>query len=720
LLACPLLCVFAVQQPRPEDQGPVFKTGTREVNLNLSVRDDHGRTVRNLKPEEIEIYEDGVRRPVTSFRFVAGAAAGERGAAPGEAARAAPAPARAAMSLPAVNYICVVFHNLDGHTIKWALDAAQAFLDHELQPGTGVALFSLGTRLHVLHGFTADHKKLAALAARSLDSPMPSFTSASAAALSAAPYMASIEVSAAGEATMNIAGGEVNLAAIAGADAGTSQADNMYRALLADQRSSFGHIVGMQMRDQINTMINELGPLPGRKTVLLLSSGLVNTLDPEMFKTLVDRAREAQIRIYAVDVNGMGMGANTTAAAASLKRTATTSRTQWRVSDNLAEARQKSRQLDDMEIGIRATDPQAPLRELAESTGGFLIANTEELDKPFERIHEDVDTHYEATYAPPTGIYDGRFHKIEVKVTRAGVNVQSRAGYYALPAGGDPVLSDLIGLAALNSAARPHAFDYRSAVLQLRPGRQALAFEVPAGRLAAQPAAAGTSRLKISVLSLVKNAAGEVVDKISQEIPYLIPGAQLDAMRKSAIPLSYPLNLPPGRYTVETAITDVQAGRVSVQKLAFDSPQPQPLGMTSIILVDRLDTLNRAASGDDPLEFAAPAGSSNGDRAAAPEARRVVPSLNTALQAGASPAAYFAVFPDESKLLRAPTLQLEFLVNGELVSKQSMALPKPDSSGKIPMLMRAAAHPGNCELRVTVTQGEYSVTRRLSYSIASR
>ena len=46
-----------------------LKIGAKEVLLDVIVRDKKGRNLRDLKPEEIEIYEDGVKQTIHSFRL---------------------------------------------------------------------------------------------------------------------------------------------------------------------------------------------------------------------------------------------------------------------------------------------------------------------------------------------------------------------------------------------------------------------------------------------------------------------------------------------------------------------------------------------------------------------------------------------------------------------------------------------------------------------------
>ena len=65
------------QEPPPELRRDVFRVDTEVVLLDVVVRDKKGRSVRDLRPDEIEVYEDGVRQQVGSFRFLDSRAIGE-------------------------------------------------------------------------------------------------------------------------------------------------------------------------------------------------------------------------------------------------------------------------------------------------------------------------------------------------------------------------------------------------------------------------------------------------------------------------------------------------------------------------------------------------------------------------------------------------------------------------------------------------------------------
>src|SRR5215213_840879 len=61
----------AAQDPAGKDQEyERVVVGTNEVVLDAVVKDKKGRVVRDLKPSDFEVVEDGVRQEVRSFRLV--------------------------------------------------------------------------------------------------------------------------------------------------------------------------------------------------------------------------------------------------------------------------------------------------------------------------------------------------------------------------------------------------------------------------------------------------------------------------------------------------------------------------------------------------------------------------------------------------------------------------------------------------------------------------
>ncbi len=67
-----ILALALLQQPQSKPQNDqTVRIGTAEVALDIVVRDKKGRPVKDLTEEEFEIFEDGARQKIESFRLVA-------------------------------------------------------------------------------------------------------------------------------------------------------------------------------------------------------------------------------------------------------------------------------------------------------------------------------------------------------------------------------------------------------------------------------------------------------------------------------------------------------------------------------------------------------------------------------------------------------------------------------------------------------------------------
>lgn len=714
-----LSAAFVVAQPPapPQDSGLTIRQSVQEVLLEVTVRDGHGRVVKNLKPGDLEVFEDGVRQEVRAFKLIQGRDAEPKGKGATGPLTASSSASTPANPLKAVNLICIVFANLDAFTKQYATNAVKDFLNSQLQPGTWISVFNLESQLVVLQPFTTNRDVVLEAASRAFVGTGADFASSAAAILNATPNVMTIEV-AGTNATMSITGGELNQQAFNGADVATGPAADRQRGDLAAARRQFGGIEGMRQMDQILAMIRQLGTLPGRKSVLLMSPGLATVGDPDMFKAMLVKANKADVTVYAIDVNGLSPSVDPSqASATALKHAAAVSSSQSAMGGNAAQNMERMRQGDYVADAVRTTDTQSGLRALAEGTGGFLIGSTNDLRKSYQRLLDEVATHYEIIYHPSSDKYDGRLRSIDVKTPRTDLNLESRTGYFALPAfDSNTQLTpyEMAGLAALNVRQAPHAFDFKAGSYQFRPNvansQNDFVIEIPAANLQATPEPAlKRSRMHLSLLALVKDSSGEVVDKFSQDSPYEIPDENLVKARATSITLTHPLSLPPGHYTVDLAVLDREANRASTSKVVFESPEEKGVGLSSVLLVQNTEPVSGKIALADPLEF----------QPEPTQGKRIVPELATALAATATPYVFFVVYPDKS-IADKPKIQAELLVGGQVLAKQVADLPAPDATGAIPMVIKTAAKTGDCELRITAIQGGSTKVQSLKYSIAAK
>ena len=182
-----------------------------------------------------------------------------------------------------------------------------------------------------------------------------------------------------------------------------------------------------------------------RKSIVFLSEGIdydiTDVFNNRSASTVMDETREAiaaatrsNVSIYAVDPRGLDDA-----------RGRHDRRGQLRRPGRVDAERRCQRGADGRGVGISSLMSelrlsQDSLRTLAEETGGFAAVNSNELTTAFERIVRDNSGYYVLAYYPPSDKRDGKFHKIEVRVTRPGLTVRARRGYVS-PRGNRPTPS---------------------------------------------------------------------------------------------------------------------------------------------------------------------------------------------------------------------------------------------------------------------------------------
>ena len=248
-LGAPLIvCLMAIaagpvrsQDTAPPAPGPTIRVTTTEVALDLAVRDKKGRQVKNLKPSDVEVYEDGVRQQILSFRLVAGKEEHRR-----EERQAKPETPGTSLPLRELNTVCIVFHNIDPVTRPHAVEMVKEFIRSNLPPETYIGIFNLNETLIPVHEFTKNREELlqSTFTGKAMD-----FARASEALLTASPNIVTINAqvnSATHTASVSIdaTGGEVNTTVIMGADVSNGAGANRLRGDQVRERSRFRQYYG--------------------------------------------------------------------------------------------------------------------------------------------------------------------------------------------------------------------------------------------------------------------------------------------------------------------------------------------------------------------------------------------------------------------------------------------------------------------------------------------
>jgi VWFA-related protein len=716
-----------------EPERSVIHTTTREVLLDLVVRDKHHHPVSDLRPEEVEIYEDGIRQTPRVFRNIQGheqleterTAAGTGASAEPARSGAAPHPLN---SMRQVNFVSVVFAEIAPLNLEFARLAVQEFLKSDNLPNTYVTIYRLDRSLSVIQPYTTDKGTLA----KAVDAATKGLKGSSESTLSA---LVTDSVVASMTATAE------NILAQPGTSAATAQAiqnalsnpipgiikDPLFTANAASQDASFtlgaalliqADMVrglrfatslsnGMDAMDSLHQLVTSEEKLPGRKVVLYLADGLqfpVNRRDA--IDNLISHANRSGVSFYTIDTRGLNMEDPSMQALAMQRRTAAESSAQ--------KVDPVNGHFEDDDVALTAVaSPQLAMRELAESTGGFAVTNTNEISLPMQRMMEDIRTHYELAYSPTSTNYDGHFRKIEVRISRPKTTVQTRSGYYAVPdLNGEPLQPfELLALNAMNADPAPVEFPYQVSAMKFRPQENAVeyevAFEVPlAGIKAVADRKTGDLLVRAALVAFIHDSTGEIVKKVSRELVRKVPGADAALLQSDRILYAEPVALQPGHYVIDTAVTDEQTGKTSAKRVSVFVDPGKNLSLSSLGLVRRFDPLTGPRNPQSPFEL------DNG---------RVTPTLADSVAPGSPVSLYFVVYPPKATAGKETgeetKVTLELLRDGKEIARKPLNLAQPGPDGSIPMLVHLTPGKGQCDVLVTARQGTSVAESTLSVRI---
>jgi len=156
-----LLCVCGIaaqnqpQQANSDQSSSTIRSTAQEVLLDMVFRDKKGKTIRDVRPEEIHILEDGVEQNLTSFRLIEGNAAGSVPVA----TRTTAAPV-GVDPMREIRLVTLIFEGLDGEGKRFFRQALKDVLDMAPEQNLYFSVLTVDQKLHVIQPFTADHAAL--------------------------------------------------------------------------------------------------------------------------------------------------------------------------------------------------------------------------------------------------------------------------------------------------------------------------------------------------------------------------------------------------------------------------------------------------------------------------------------------------------------------------------------------------------------------------------
>ena len=697
--------------PAPAQQatGPTVRTTVDEVLLDMIVRDKKGKPITDLKPEDITVSDNGVKQTLTSFRLVTGS---EALTASGTKTKLDP--------LRQIRLVTLAFEAMtEADQRKLARSAALDLIKGEQGTNVFYAVVTINTRLFVLQQFTTDKAALT----KAIERATGGITSAGFASESDA-IQAELKRNLGNQNGADIAG---NLLAAAQTTAsetvtnGGQALEAMLASVMLDMLRMDSGVASQGARLTINalrSLVDGQRNMPGRKSIIYFTWGMYETPELDVpFQSLISTANRSNITFYSVDTRGVMTAAQNLAAQGQLNGAAAASRTTMNRTEG-AVTKAEIMASDNAEVSARA-NVQGPLRDLAESTGGFLIGDSNDLRVPLRHVNEEVSSYYEVSFNPGIQNYDGSFRKIAVAANRKDLVIHSRNGYFALPpearaAGLLPF--ELPLLKAISDAGASGGAMFRTgglnfqtgaAVLQPKPEGTAVSvlMELPLSELQPKTVPGKTAfDVHCSFAALVKDAKGEVVQKFTRDRAFQLTADQL---KMGHFLDKMTVMLPPGKYTIEAAAMDRGSDKIGTQRSEFTVPGKSAGVAISSLLPMRSYTPNvKGLDPNEPFQF---------------QGGSVVPTLDIGVRKAPNAVLrlFFTVYP-EASIGSAPTVEIEFLQAGKSLTKVPMQLPPADAQGRIPYLMTIPAESipsGNYEVRATARQGSTNAVSSTAITI---
>jgi VWFA-related protein len=227
---------------------------TREVPVDTVVTDKKGNYVRDLTIKDFKVWEDNKEQAIKNFSFQEGTASGKE----------------------QKQYLVLLFDNstMDAGDQMRAREAAGKFIDANSAPNRLIAVVDFGGTIRIAQNFTADAARLKQVVAGLKTSAV-------------SPNAAPVEVASLGA---PLATSPMSAAPLGMPYLGNAEADFGARSIMLALRS----------------LAKSLGTVPGRKTLVLLTSGF--TITPELQSELtavISTCNRYNVAVYPVDVRGL-------------------------------------------------------------------------------------------------------------------------------------------------------------------------------------------------------------------------------------------------------------------------------------------------------------------------------------------------------------------------------------------------------------------------------
>jgi VWFA-related protein len=391
---------LAGQTPDAAAPGTVIKVSVKLVQVDATVTDEKGQQVRDLRPQDFEILQDGKPQVITNFSYISPPekmhSVGHTNGPSGD-----PNIVRF-QDIHRTIALVVDDLGLDFESAVRTRSALKHYVDTELQAGDLVAVVRTGSGVGALQQFTTDRHILDAAVDRVRYNPIGGGPQGAFAPIES--HLTNVRDG------VNPSGGQGGL---------VNPQDEWHQTFIAGSLGAVRYVV------------EGLRDLPGRKTLVLFSENTQMFFNGEpsqrvrdALKKLVDEANRSAVVVYAIDPGGLRYTGLTAV-------------------DDTARSDPQSLLTTDLARSNREYESREGMRQLAEETGGLFLHNGNDLEQELRKAIDDAGGYYLLGYRPEAKTFDARtgepqFHRLRVRVRRPGLRVRSRSGFLGVEDGDKP------------------------------------------------------------------------------------------------------------------------------------------------------------------------------------------------------------------------------------------------------------------------------------------
>ena len=570
---------LAPQEIAPED---VVRISTTLVQTDVVVTDKNDQIISDLTAADFKITENGKRQEVKFAQFVSADASprlegnlsvGGKPVDP-EVARNLSAKDLRRVFAFVVDDLTIPFEDIG--TVRQMLTD---FVDTRMREGDLVAIVRVVGGGGLLQQFTSDKRILRRAIARisPTQHPFNAFsTLATDTAINTTRMAAAAEDGAAAEfPAESISNANTNL---------DTSLDNTARGFRA-----------LSTLNVAGDVTNSMRTLPGRKSLVLISGGLPlsetgvsqvrlgNAPTPVvetraflnnvnyLLKQLVDRASRAGVVINTLDVRGL----NALRGVSRFTDPGNEATSRLGGGQGMAGQGRLPNAGTFDNLALDTMSGHQGLQALADATGGVSVVNTNSFREGLDRILAR-SSYYLLAYTPSEA-FDNKYHKLDIKVTRPGLKIYSREGYFATPDATKGPLSreDAIVRAAMSPLAKRDIDIAGRLQYRFLPENVAevdINLLVNANNLELKQGADGKYHSTFDVVGFVMNSMGKSQGGFSQTVTTSLSSE--DYKRALTAGLSYTAHaqLPPGSYQLRAVVRESETGRLGSMSQYLEVP----------------------------------------------------------------------------------------------------------------------------------------------------